>query len=420
MNIWLVTIGETLPLTPGVRKMRTAMLADNLLARGHSIRWWVSAFEHQRKVMLFDSDQQVPLSPGMTLQILRGNGYSSNISPARYWDHRLIARKFRQEAVKLEPPDVMVTSMPCHHLSYEAVRYAHLRNIPVLVDVRDLWPDIFLARIKNPIFKKLGRLALSSDFSRLQELLTAANGLVAVSKGYLDWGLEKAGRPVREWDRVFFLGYQAASGSVRPSMPSNPLPCLRGHETKKLILFIGTFGFSYELSLVVESARRLQSSGRQDACFILAGAGEHEEEIRRKSEGLSNVLLPGWLDAPQILSLLRLGYLGLVPCISAKDTLPNKPFEYLSAGLPLVSSLEGEMTELINDFGLGLSYRVGDLDGLCRALETLLDNPSLRKKMSVNAQGFFQEYGDADKIYENYAKHVENLAEGGKVVSAQV
>ena len=97
---------------------------------------------------------------------------------------------------------------------------------------------------------------------------------MAVSRGYLEWALEKAGRPAGEWDRVFFLGYQAASEAARPPRPPNPPTWLKGHETKKLILFIGTFGFSYELSLVVEAARRLQSSGREDVCFILAGTGE--------------------------------------------------------------------------------------------------------------------------------------------------
>lgn len=413
MNVWLVQIGEPLPLNKNVRKLRTAILADRLVSRGHEVRWWVSAFDHNLKVKLFRQDRELRLSPGLTLQILRGCGYASNISLSRYLDHLLIAGKFRSQAVGLEPPDFVVASMPCHHLALEAVRYARRRDIPVIVDVRDLWPDIFLTITRRPLIKKIGRLALSSDFRRLQHLLTEADGLVAVSRGYLDWALRKIGRPAREWDRVFFLGYQPASVRARPL---NPAPWLKGHETKKLILFIGTFGFSYELSLVVEAARRLNSSGREDVCFILAGTGEQEEIIRRQSAALPNVLIPGWIEAEEIRELLHSGYLGLLPYVeSAPQSLPNKPFEYLSAGLPLVSSLEGEMAELINNHGLGLSYQAGDLDGLCRALETLLDNPSLRDRMSANALAFFKEYGNADKIYEEYAEHIENLAMAGNL-----
>jgi glycosyltransferase involved in cell wall biosynthesis len=411
MNIWLATIGETLPLTPSVRKMRTAMLADHLAARGHKVRWWVSAFEHQRRVMLYNHDQEVPLSPGLTLQVLRGCGYATNISPARYLDHRIIAGKFRRQARKLEPPHIIIASMPCHHLAFEAVRYGRGRKIPVLVDVRDLWPDIFLTRIKQPLVSRLARRMLTGDFSRLHTLMHGADGLIAVSRGYLHWALEKAARSENAWDRVFLLGYKAPQASDAGSQVPHLPAWLQGQKDKKLLLFIGTFGVSYELRLVVEAARRLASAGRHDVCFVLAGTGEQAEVLRRKSAGLSNVLLPGWVEATEIALLLRKGYLGLVPCRSEKDTLPNKPFEYLSMGLPLISSLEGEMAELINTHGLGLNYRPGDLEGLCQALETLLDTQELRDRLSANAQAFFKEYGDADHIYAKFAAHVERVAE---------
>ncbi len=59
MNIWLIQIGEPLPLEAGVRKMRTALLADKLLERGHSVYWWASAFEHQRKKWISNTNQKV-------------------------------------------------------------------------------------------------------------------------------------------------------------------------------------------------------------------------------------------------------------------------------------------------------------------------------------------------------------------------
>jgi glycosyltransferase involved in cell wall biosynthesis len=302
--------------------------------------------------------------------------------------------------------------MPCHHLAFEAAQFARHRNIPVLVDIRDLWPDIFLTGIRTPLLKRLGQLALGWDFRRLQQLAREADGLVAVSRGYLDWALEKAERPAGGRDRVFFLGYQAASEAAWPPGPPNPPAWLKGHETKKLILFIGTFGLSYELSLVVEAARRLHASGREDVCFILAGTGEQEALIRRESAGLANVVIPGWIGAEEIAVILRLGYLGLLAYTkTAPQGLPNKPFEYLSAGLPLVSSLEGEMAELISNHGLGLSYRPGDLDGLCQVIELLLNNHEFRDRMSAKALAFFKEYGDAEQIYGEYARHIESLAE---------
>ena len=60
MNIWLITIGEQLPIKKGIRKLRTAYLADELIKRGHDITWWGSAFEHFKKEWIFEKEESNP------------------------------------------------------------------------------------------------------------------------------------------------------------------------------------------------------------------------------------------------------------------------------------------------------------------------------------------------------------------------
>ena len=109
-----------------------------------------------------------------------------------------------------------------------------------------------------------------------------------------------------------------------------------------------------------------------------------------------------------------LNWAGIVPCKSVKNAAPNKVFEYLSAGLPLISSLEGEMAILIEHHAIGLNYRPGDVEGLYNCIQRLSANSVLRSKMAANASRFFEEYGDADKIYAEYAEHVEKVFEHHK------
>ena len=409
MNIWLVTIGEPLPLNADVRKLRTGMLADRLAENGHVVRWWVSAFEHQRKVMLFDKDEEVPLSDNLTLQVMRGSGYRKNISLSRYLDHRIIAKKFRIQSRKKLRPDIIVASVPCHHLAYETVRYARSMNVPVFADVRDLWPDIFLDNIHHVFFKKIGRIFLRNDFARLRFLLRNANALLAISNGCLQWGLDNAGRPPNKWDRVFFLGYKESHMSPAHGNGTLLPDWLRGKDDKKILVFIGTFGFSYELILILQAARRIEAAGQNNICFVIAGTGEQAEAVQREARGLSNVILPGWIGSNEIRMLLSRGYAGLLSCRSIEDALPNKTFEYLSAGLPVISSLEGEMADMIERFKLGINYRPGDLEGLCHAIDTLVGDTRLREEMSANALDFFRKHGDADTIYTEFAKHIEEF-----------
>ena len=62
MNVWLVTIGEQLPIKQGIRKLRTAYLAEELIERGHTITWWTSAFDHLKKKWLTNSDTTITLN----------------------------------------------------------------------------------------------------------------------------------------------------------------------------------------------------------------------------------------------------------------------------------------------------------------------------------------------------------------------
>jgi len=414
MNIWLMQTGEPLPMKNGVRKMRTAILADKLTERGHNVLWWASAFEHPQKTMVSNKDRNFDISEKYTIRVLSGCKYRKNISLSRYLNYQIVSLKFRFQSKYFSKPDAIVASMPDHLLAYEAARYARKNGIPFLVDIRDLWPDIFLDRFRSMGLYGVGKAALVLDFARLTFLLKNADSLVAVSKGYLNWGLDKIGRAESSFDKVFYLGYKNSNARnlVNEDKGSGVSDWLKGREEQKNFLFIGTFGVSYELELILEAAIRFNKSGRTDICFVLAGAGEKSDLIGKKAAGLQNVLLPGWIGEKEINALLKRGFAGLLSYVKdAPQGLPNKPFEYLSTGLPLINSLEGEMAELIDQHGFGLNYLPGDLDGLCQCIKHLSSDSALHDKMSRNAAGFFKKYGDADKIYDEYCELIEDLVE---------
>src|SRR4026208_1850395 len=135
MNIWLIQTGEPLPLNDSEKKMRTALLADHLIGRGHSITWWTSSFDHFKKQWIYTEDTELQKSDRMKFIFLKGTGYKNNFSFRRFRDHRMVARKFFKTAVKKNKPDLIVASLPPHDLAYQAMRYAKENNVPYVVDV---------------------------------------------------------------------------------------------------------------------------------------------------------------------------------------------------------------------------------------------------------------------------------------------
>lgn len=403
MNIWLIKMGETLPIKTGVRKMRTAILADKLIERGHSVLWWTSAFDHFKKDWVFKKDTDLELTKNIKIKFLKGIGYKKNISVFRYIDHRIIATKFRKTAPKTPKPDIIIASIPSYDLAYEAVTFAKENNIPILVDIRDQQPDIFLNHVP-PKLQRFIKMVLFKDFLMVKKTMQMADGLIAMTNTLLEWGLKYANRQ-RIWkDEVFYLGYKRSLNLNNKS--DKILKFIDNLNHKFVVVFIGGFGYYHNPSILIQCATKLAKS---NICFVLAGSGELFKKIKNRASTLPNVILPGWLNQDEITILLDHSHVGICPTTQIADFFPNKAFLYLSAGLPIISAFQGNLREIIKTHKIGFYYPPNDVDVLVGSIQKLHDTPTLYKEMSENAIRVFAEMFNADKIYEGYSKHIENV-----------
>lgn len=392
--------------------MRTALLAERLVARGHQVLWWASAFDHMRKRMLFPKDTDVEVSEGLTIKALKGTGYRRNVSVQRYLDHWIIAAKFSRLAGRAPRPGFIVASTPDHHLANEAARFAALARIPILVDIRDEWPDIFVT-LAPAALRPLVKALLFWDFRKLKKTLAHADGLTSMLQPLLDRGLQRAGRPATWRDRVFFLGAERPRDCSNKPLSRAFRGLLEQLKGKFVVAFTGTFGSYYNPAVLVKAARHLNRKvgSNNRYAFVLAGHGRFYHGVLEAAEGLDNVFLPGWLSLEEISVLLSShASVGVIPCNQVMDAFPNKAFVYLSAGLPVLSSLGGELANLFKEHRFGLCFEPNDYEGLAALIQHLGDNPGELARMSQNARAFFEERCDADRIYSAYVDHIEKVA----------
>lgn len=402
MNIWLIQTGEPFP-GKNVKKMRTAILADKLAEKGHKVTWWTSAFEHLKKEWIYKEDTESIIKDSLKVIALKGYGYRKNISLSRIIDHRRIARKFRKLACTSPEPDIIITSMPPHDLAYESVMFATRKHIPVLVDIRDPWPDIFVNHVPAK-FKKVAEIILYNDFRMVKKTMQKASGLIAVTNTFLKWGLKYSNREMNYRDKVFYLGGERLSegqGQIKLLDYSDKL------NNSFVVTFVGTFAHYHNPSILLDVAAKLRGTNIQ---IVIAGSGEYFNTIKEKASLLNNVTLTGWLSQEEINALLKFSSVGICPTNQVVDLFPNKAFTYLSAGLPLISAFQGDLRELIEKNQIGFYYPPNNTDALVECIRKLYENPVLYRNMSENGKKIFDEMFDAEKIYEKYAEHIEKIA----------
>lgn len=407
MNIWVIKDGEVLPLESGASTMRTGMLADELVGRGHTVTWWASTFCHQTKRRLFHRDTTVEVRPRFGLRLLDGGEYHRNISLRRVVHHRLVGRRFAQIARTMPRPDVIVAALPTIDLAYEAARYSRRAGVPLIMDVRDPWPESLVDKCA-PAVQGLTRLLLAPEYRRAATALNAATAVAAISPGCLQWGLQVAGRARSEHDSVFFIGRQTHMPGREPGPRMTEL--LARIAGKVVFVYVGTFGHSYQLGLIAEAAAALSQQGHSGAHFVLAGEGHQRPALERRAEGLGNLTVTGWLNRDELAALLAASSVGLVPLLSVPQAFSNKIFEYMSAGLPMLTSLRGETGDLIARHQLGRLYTAGDVRSFCDSVLLMMNDREERVRMGERSRRLFDTTFRADRIYAQYADLVEKVA----------
>ena len=413
MRVWIVEIGEQISGIDGdVRDWRCGILAKTLAAKGHQVVLWASTFDHITKRHRFKSAQKCDLAPGLQVQFLHGPGYANNISMTRVLHHWVTARSFSREAATLPEPDLLFCSLPTIELAEQSIRYAQRRKIPVTIDIADLWPDIYL-NVFPLWLRRTARMALAWEFQRVGRILRGANGLTGVSDSYLAWGLAHAGRSKGETDGVFPLGY-ALPDLATPQIEAraSELRERLGLRTDALILtFTGSFGASYDLETVVAAGKELFSRGQSNVQYVLAGDGDKRGSLQLQAGTHSQVIFAGWLDRTSVVALLSISSVGLVTYTdTALQSLPNKPFEYMAAGLPLLSSLQGDLETMIGTDRIGLHYRAGDVQSLVEKTIWLAEHQEERVAMGQRARKLFEERFRAEIIYPRFMAHLEQVA----------
>ena len=415
MKIWLLTIGEPVPVRKDQRDRlhRTGFQAFFLANHGHDVTWWTSTFDHFRKKHFYNQNTIVHPHDHLTINMLHGSGYSRNVSFARFRDHRQIASEFARLApLEDMKPDIVVAALPTIDLCREAVKYCAIHNVPVVLDMRDMWPDIFVDTVPN-IARPIARILFNPLFREAREACAGATAIIGITDAFVAWGLARGNREKTKLDKSIPMGYISTSPSPEDISRADLYWDQQGIKRDSgefTVCFFGTIGRQFDLRVVVDAARKL--SGRNiPVKFVMCGSGDALEKYKSMAQDISTILFPGWIDRAAIHTLMRRSDAGLDPMIERYDflaTINNKAIEYMSAGLPILSSPQkGVLCDLLLKENSGMSFDSSDADGLAAIIEELAMDSDRIKTMGDNSRRLFESRFKAETVYTDLMHHYE-------------
>lgn len=296
------------------------------------------------------------------------------------------------------PADVVVVSSPTFFSIGAAWLLARGKHARLVVEIRDLWPAIFvdLGVLTNRwVISILERLELAA--------YAAAEAVVVVSDGFRA-NLIGRGVPPGKIHTIrngvnldLFDPDLVPDPSLRESLGARPGDCL--------VLYAGTHGISQGLPQVADTAARLSGEPVHFA-FVGEGAGKEWLRARVAELGLANVtLLPGVPHA-SVPALLAAADICLAPhrCVPLFSTfIPSKIFEYLGAGKAVVGSVVGETAQLLIEAG-AIVVPPEDSTALAEAIRGLAADPVRRLEMGRLGREYVERSFDRVALAREYRK----------------
>lgn len=422
MNVWVVKTSEMLASDNGNgRLLRSGLVAHMLDGRGHRVVWWMSTFDHANRRSRAPHDSSLSFGARGAIRMLHSPGYSESVSLARVRDHALWGRAFRRAIETAPLPDIIFCAYPTLEAAAACVRFGQRHGVPVVVDLRDMWPDIFTEWAPAAL-KPAARRLLWPWRARARAALRGATALFAITEEFLNWGLQLAGRERCAWDEAFLLAYpEPAAESAAPGAATEASAFWDGlgvsDEHGFNVVFVGSLTRRrLEVDTVLAAARDLQRDAGP-VRFILAGDGDDLPRCRMQAQDCSNVLFPGWLSAVQIRELLRRAHLGLVPYRKTPDlvmSIPNKVGEYFAAGVPVATCLQGTLARLLGTRRCGLLFDASEPASLAALVRRLRADERQRLALSANARRVYREELTAEVVYGRLIERLERIAAAGR------
>lgn len=277
-----------------------------------------------------------------------------------------------------------------------------LRGKPFVFEVRDLWPELPKAMgvITNPVI--LGMMSILEWVS-----YHSAHRLIGLSPGIVD-GIAKRGI---SRDRILAVpngcDLDIFSAPVEPWRPANV------KDADLMAVFTGTHGMANGLDAVLNAAAELKAIGREDIKLVLVGDGMLKPDLqaRAEAEGLSNVVFHAPVDKKKLAGLMASADIGLqilanVPAFYY-GTSPNKFFDYISAGLPVLNNYPGWLAEMIVNHQCGFAVTPDNPQAFANALVMAADNRELLPAMGQRARELAAKEYNRDVLGSRFVEWLE-------------
>jgi glycosyltransferase involved in cell wall biosynthesis len=387
--------------------LRLAPIAAGLAERGHQVEVLCEVPNHPRGVVEDDFRGRPVVkrhADGYQVRHVWVRASPSKRARARLASYATFAASALTVGSALKRPDVVFASSPPLSVGVAGSLLATRHRAPLVLDVRDLWPQIALALGEL----EPGRVATAAERTE-RGLYRRAAAVTTPTEPFRSHIAALAGDP----EKVHLL----SNGTTREWLAAGELPADRegaGLPADRFVLtYAGNLGLSQELEVAIEVARTL-GEGFQ---LLLLGDGTSRPRLEQLAADLAGreVAFRDSVPASEAMLVMRASDALLVSLADLPElgrTVPVKLYDSCAIGRPVILAAPGEARRLAERAGAAIVVEPGDPAGLAGAVRALRDDPR-RADEVVTAGRAFAAANLRESGVEGLERLLRSVAGGG-------
>ena len=260
----------------------------------------------------------------------------------------------------------------------------------------DLWPELPKAMgvIRNPVVLKLMSILEWVSYH-------SASRCVGLSPGIVE-GIKKCG--IKE-ELVTMISNGCDLDLFSNAQPS----AIKGVKKSDFVaIFTGTHGLANGVNAALDAALELKNRNRQDIKLCFIGSGRLKPDLidQAKRDELDNCIFLDPIPKADLACSLKRADIGMqllknIPSFYY-GTSPNKFFDYIALGLPVINNYPGWLAEIITDNNCGLAITPRNPEAFSEALITMKSDRKSLVRMGQNAKQLAASKFDRNKLSDQF------------------
>lgn len=372
-------------------------IAMHFVEAGYDVECITTSFQHFKKS---PRNKKLILEQGYPFKItfIDAPSYKKNVDIRRIISNKVAADNLKKYFIKhVNEYDVVYVAIPANNISAMVTSICKKKEIPVVVDIEDLWPEAMSMVIKNRAVRKI----LLHSFERDAEITYKnADGVIGTSEDYTDRAFKKRKRDIPA--ETVYVGCNLAEFDAGVEKYGDEIVKEEGHFW---VTYAGSISTSYDIKTLIDAGYALKN---KNVHVQILGTGSLKNELEEYSRNMENIHFWGFTPYPKMAAVLSKSDVVVNSFIKgAPQSIVNKVGDYLASGKPMINTLENPIfCKLVEENDVGINIEAENATKLKDAIEHYFLE---KKKHGENARKLAEDRFDRANSYIKLVHIVDKI-----------